>query len=153
MSSFGVRPHNYSHGMSRTAAYKRWQEMRNRCNNPNADAYHKYGGRGIKVCDRWQGRDGFIRFVEDMGAAPTSDHSIDRIDNNGDYEPGNCRWATSLEQAMNRRTNKCLTMNGVTLTQHEWAKKVGITAATICKRLKRGWTVDDALTVGARIQA
>lgn len=77
-----------------------WVAMRQRCNNPNMPTYKHYGGRGIKVCKRW---DSYDNFIEDMGYRPSDKHSLDRIDVNGDYEPSNCRWATQLEQVMNRR--------------------------------------------------
>lgn len=90
-----------SHGMSRTTEYRTWDSMRQRCNNPNFYQYRHYGGRGIEVCHEWQ--DSFETFYRDMGPKPGASHSIDRINVNGNYEPGNCRWATKKEQSLNRR--------------------------------------------------
>jgi hypothetical protein len=118
----------------------------NRCRNKNDKGYPHYGGRGIKVCDRWQ-EGGFWVFLADMGPRPSPEHSIDRYPNNdGDYEPGNCRWATSKEQGRNRRTNKVLTLNGESLPMSEWAERLGINYRTLKGRIRSGWSVEQALT-------
>jgi len=93
------------HGMSRTSTHRTWENMKTRCYNQKAASYDNYGGRGIKVCDRWLGEDGFINFYADMGERPEG-LSIDRIDNDGDYTPDNCRWATPYQQVHNQRERK-----------------------------------------------
>lgn len=117
-----------------------------RCNSPKARGYRHWGGRGIKVCDRWQGRDGFANFLADLGERPSRQHSIDRIDNNGNYEPDNCRWATSKEQANNRRDNHLIAHDGITLNATQWADRTGLKRVTIRQRLRNGWTPEEALT-------
>jgi hypothetical protein len=92
-----------THGMKGTPEYNTWRAMMKRCNNPNDKAYKYYGGRGINVCERWRR---FENFISDMGKRPTIDHSLDRIDNDGNYEPTNCKWATPKEQALNRRNRQ-----------------------------------------------
>jgi len=130
-----------THGQSGTRTHNIWLGMTDRCRN---DRTGRYGRRGIEVCDRWSE---FSAFLEDMGPAPSPNHSIDRIDVNGHYEPGNCRWATPTEQARNTTRNTLLSHEGERLTIAEWSERTGIKPATICVRLyKLGWSVEKTLT-------
>ncbi len=126
--------------------YRIWKCMRNRCNFPGAFGYEHYGARGIKVCERWDCVGGFSAFLADMGECPT-EMSIDRIDVNGNYEPGNCRWATNFEQARNRRDNKIVVINGTSKCITDWIAEYGISYNGMKRRLKSGWTIEDAITV------
>ena len=135
---------NWTHGRSGTPEYQAWSDIKRRCHNPNEKRYAKYGGRGIKVCKRW--RESFLNFFEDMGIRPQG-KSIDRINNDGDYEPSNCRWATRIEQSNNRTNTRKLEYNGETKTAAQWDRTMGLGAGTIFKRIKyRGWTVDAAIS-------
>jgi hypothetical protein len=100
-----------------------WRGMLARCRNPRHPSYKNYGGRGITACERWNS---FENFLDDMGKRPSPKHSLDRIDNNGNYEPGNCRWATRREQANNTRMNRFVTFDGRTMTLAQWARETGI---------------------------
>lgn len=131
-----------THGYSDTRTYKIWGAMRQRCTNPHDSGYHNYGARGISVCKRWQD---FENFLLDMGEAPAG-MSIDRIDNNGDYTPENCRWATRTEQGNNKRNNVRLEWQGRTQTVPQWARELGMKPTNIRQRLRDGWTVDRALS-------
>lgn len=131
-----------THGMSGTPEYKTWQSMRDRCQNPKAEQYSNYGERGIQVCERWN--DSFENFYQDMGARPAPNLSIDRREVNGDYEPGNCRWADSKTQSNNRRTNKYHCFQGEMLTVSEVARRLDIPVATLSARLRYGYTFDEA---------
>lgn len=123
------------HGLSKTVAGKTWASMIDRCYNKRHKAYHLYGGRGIQVCERWL--NSCQAFADDMGNRPSNKHSLDRIDNDGDYTPENCRWATAVEQGNNRNTNVRLAFHGNTLTLTEWAKKLGVNRATFYSRVQR----------------
>lgn len=134
-----------THGKSKTTEHHIWQNIIYRCHNENSRQYKDYGGRGIKVCQRWL--DSFENFLEDMGPRPSLKHTVDRFpDNNGCYCPENCRWATKKEQANNRRDNRPLTFNGITKFLCEWSQELGIHKATIHGRLRRGWSVEKTLT-------
>lgn len=130
-------------GRDASAEYSAWSSMIQRCTNQKGAGYHRYGGRGIAVCDRW--RTSYETFLADMGRRPSPQHSVDRKDNDGNYEPGNCRWATVKEQGRNRRTNHTITARGRTATLIEWAELSGIRAGTIYERLRRGWSDERAV--------
>ncbi len=130
---------NKSHGLYKTSEYKIWQHAKARCHCKNHKAYKDYGGRGIKMCKTWQSS--FNQFLKDMGPRPTTNHSIDRINNNGNYEPSNCRWATVAEQHRNKRNNVFLEHNGERLCISDWAKKIGWSTTAIRKWSKRGMPI------------
>lgn len=132
------------HGKTRTPEHGTWTWMRNRCLNPTNQRYSEYGGRGIKICERWL--ESFENFFADMGPRPSPQHSIERENNNGNYEPGNCKWATRTEQNRNSRQNVKLTHNGETLTVAEWTQRLGFKRATLYYRISAGWSVSRALT-------
>jgi hypothetical protein len=132
-----------SHGLTDTSEHYTWRSMIQRTTNPRNKRFADYGGRGITVCDRWRS---FENFYADMGPKPTPSHQIDRIRNEGNYEPGNCRWATKTEQARNKRTNRVIEFNGQFLTLAAWSEISGIKYTTIRNRLDRGWSIADALT-------
>lgn len=138
----------FKHGCARsgrqTPEYRAWSNMRNRCANPKHADYASYGGRGISVCDRW--RDSFKDFLSDMGPRP-DDHSLDRINNDGDYEPGNSKWSTVMEQNNNTRANRWLTVNGERLTATDWSRRLGGPETMVHNRLRVGWSEYDAVTV------
>ena len=123
--------------------YKRWHDMRQRCENTNHPSYKNYGGRGIKLSIRWQD---FRCFLEDMGDVPFPKATIERIDNDGDYSPDNCKWATYSEQLRNKRNNRMYTLDGVTQPRIVWCEEYGIDVNTFRARMRNGWELKDALT-------
>lgn len=124
------------HGRTNTPEFSTWTDIQTRCHNENSASYPDYGGRGISVCERW--RSSFNLFFADMGSRPSPKHSIDRIDNNGDYAPGNCRWATALEQVRNRRNSAKVTVRGITKPLVEWCEEYGCTPAAAYARRAQG---------------
>lgn len=119
-----------------------WNQMHFRCGNPKARQYKDYGGRGIKVCERW---DSLQAFIDDMGPRPTGT-SIERIDNDGDYCPENCRWATKIEQMANTRRTVWITARGKTMTLPQWAKELGVPASRLNSRCRKyGWSDEEVI--------
>ena len=133
---------NREHGLRARPEFGVWAAMRRRCFNPNVRGYADYGGRGITVCDRWAK---FIHFWDDMGPRPAG-CELDRIDNGGNYEPGNCHWVPRSVQAKNKRNNRWLTANGETKILTDWARDLGIEPSAILHRLRAGWSEHDAVT-------
>lgn len=134
-----------THGMTKSPEFGAWDGMRDRCANrldPN------YGGRGIRVCERWQSS--FEAFYEDMGPRPSSHHSLDRIDVNGDYEPGNCRWATRKEQCRNTRRSVFVEYLGKRINLKDLAEAAVVPYHTFRERIIAGWSVDEALSKPSR---
>ena len=126
-----------THGLSGSPTFRVWCEMRRRCSDPKRNNYARYGGRGISVCPAWLGVGWFLNFLADMGERPPG-HSLDRVDNDGDYTPDNCRWATLEQQGRNKRNSTALTFAGETHTLVAWAEKTGIPPYTLRNRLRRG---------------
>ncbi len=141
-----AREINTIHGMTKTRTFKSWESMWQRCTNPNAKSFEHYGGRGIKVCDRW--RD-FQAFLEDMGERPEG-KSLDREASDGDYTPENCRWADKYQQQRNKRDTSQIVYGGVTQSYAAWAEQTGLASETISRRIRSGWSVADALTRPSR---
>lgn len=130
------------HGASGEPVYKAWHGMIQRCTNKGHHKWHRYGGRGITVCERWLK---FENFIEDMGTRPVG-MSVDREDNNGNYEPGNCRWATPLQQGSNRSTNVYVLIDDELLTLSSAARRFGIHKSTVMNRIRSGWEPLKAVT-------
>lgn len=125
--------HGHTKGGKFTKEYAAWANMHARCYRRSSPMYHRYGGRGIAVCKRWHS---FENFLSDMGEKPQG-KSLERINNDRNYSPKNCRWATSIEQNSNKSSNRFFTYNGTTMTVAAWAKKLGIHPTTLAARLRR----------------
>lgn len=136
-----------THGMADSPEYRSWTAMVRRCTDSSAAGYHRYGGRGITVCDRWI--DSFEAFYADMGPRPRGT-TLDRRENDGNYEPGNCRWATRQEQAGNMSTTVLITANGRTQPMEVWARELGCANKTLAYRLKKGMTHEEAINTPIR---
>lgn len=125
-----------THGKTNTPEYFAWLAIKYRCNNPRSKSYSNYGARGIKMCERWA--NSFEKFIEDMGPRPSNKYSIDRIDNDGNYEPSNCRWADRRTQASNKRNIKRYEYDGKLLTKVEISEKLGVSARTFYRHAQNG---------------
>lgn len=136
---------NHIHGMSHTKEHNAWLDMRKRCCNTRYREYYYYGGRGITICQSWL--DAFQNFLNDMGMAPTPQHSLDRINSDGNYEPSNCRWADAKTQSRNRRMNIMVNDNECL---SEYCETRGLNYQTILVRLHRGWSLNRAITTPIR---
>ena len=138
------KPH-FKHGQHKHKLYLAWTSIKQRCLNPNHPWYHRYGGRGITICDEWV--NSYPAFVAHMGPAPTDKHTVDRINNDGHYEPGNVRWATRAQQVRNRANNRMITYGERTMCFADWVKETGIPHTTLHYRLFTArWPVERALT-------
>lgn len=140
--------HGRTHNLSHLPEYQSWLRAKSRCNNPKNPSYARYGERGIRVCERWL--ESFENFYEDVGPKPSDIHSIDRIDSNGNYEPGNVRWATPTEQSRNLSSNRRITHQGMTLCITEWAEFAGIPSSAMYGRVNSGWSMEKAISAPLR---
>ena len=138
------------HGKSnKISEYQVWKGMRQRCTNPRSKFYPRYGGRGISICAEWND---FGKFYEDVGQRPTPLHTLERINNDGNYCKENCKWATQTEQASNRKSSRLVYFKGETHTISAWSRKLNVGIWLITERLNRGWPVEKALTEPVRAQ-
>jgi len=135
-----------THGMHKSKEYKAWQHMRERCDDPNHPSFDRYGGRGITVCERWHK---FENFFEDMGVAPLG-YELDREKNDEGYDKGNCRWVTHKVNSRNKSCDVRITYNGVTKTWAEWADEAVVCFETFKGRIRKGWSMEAALTLPAQ---
>lgn len=136
----------------RPIGYDTWVGIKQRCHNPRNPRYKDYGARGIIVCDRWRGEDGFKNFLEDMGPRPGPKYSLDREKVDGNYCKDNCRWATDLEQGQNTRRNKNITWKGRTMCITAWERELGFNFGIIHSRLKMGWSVEKSFLTPPQVE-
>lgn len=137
----GCRMGGLKHGLSFTKTHRAWSSMKSRCTNPRVSSYKRYGGRGISVCERWSS---FEVFLHDMGQAPAG-MTLERKNNDGNYEPSNCKWATPKEQHNNRSNNRKVLFRGEVKTPTQWAEQFGKKPQVVRYRIKHGWLIEDAL--------
>ena len=147
--SCASREKNKKHSKSYTDEYKIYIGIKKRCYNPNSTAFNYYGDRGIKVCDRWL--ESFENFLEDMGDRPSKNHSIDRIDVNGDYSPKNCRWADNKTQMRNRKNTKIINYKGLVKPISQFCEELALPYRVVYERIKMGWSVEKAFTTPVRV--
>lgn len=151
LASCNIEGHRYNnllrHGHAKKGetdpVFNIWVGMRQRCSNPKIKCWERYGGRGISVCERWES---FESFLEDMGPRPSKNHQIERKDNNGNYEPDNCCWATRKQQCRNRRSSRLVEWSGNSRTIAEWSDLLGLSQKAIQQRLSNGWSAERTMT-------
>ncbi len=143
--------HGHNRKGERSPEYKVWSGMRSRCNNKKHKLYEYYGGRGIKICDRWNGPDGFANFLRDMGPRPSLKHSIERVKNDKGYSPKNCCWATHPEQMRNTRQTRFVVFRGKRMCLSDAARAAGLSYKAVHSRIKRGWLVERALSTPSNV--
>jgi len=131
--------------MANTPEHVAWKHMKDRCYNPRSQRYDRYGARGIRVCERW--RRSFVKFYEDLGPRPSPAHSLERLDNDGNYEPSNVMWALRDRQNNNKSTSRFIEFRGERLTLTQWANRLGIGTKTIEHRINIGWPIELALSL------
>ena len=141
---------NYKDGRTKHLLYGTWKQMINRCENPKSKHYDRYGGRGIKVCEEWRDFWSFVKWSDSIGGKPNG-YTLDRIDNDGNYCPENCRWADWGTQMSNKSSNRYITYNGKTQTIHQWSIDIGLNEQTLTNRINRGWSIERALTTKPNI--
>jgi hypothetical protein len=148
VETFVPRGHlGYSAEVYSSGEYRALEAAKQRCDNPKAKGHEYYRSKGIKVHELWYGPDGFKRFIEHIGAKPSSAHTLERIENSRGYEPGNVRWATRAEQLRNTSRTRLMTLNGETLCLTDWANRYGLRETTLRSRLQRGVELSEALTM------
>lgn len=135
--------HGFAQSRNLHPLYATWQNMRSRCENPKNKRWPNYGGRGIRVCENWTQ---FDKFLQDVGPRPSKKHSLDRIDNDGDYEPGNVRWATTTEQARNKSSSKIYEWAGMSMCLSEWCERADMPVSTVRARIKANWPFVTAIS-------
>lgn len=146
-----IKANMTKHGMTSTPEYHVWKGMKYRCYDKNCWNYKDWGGRGIRVCDRW--RDSFENFYKDIGPRPSKNHTIERVDHNGNYEPRNCIWLMADQQSKNRRNSVRITLNGVTKVLAEWSRDHGIPDNTLRSRIRYGITDPEKLLAPVRFKS
>lgn len=145
------RKGNTKHGLSKTRLHRIWHSMYCRCYYKSTNGYKNYGGRGIKVCEEWKHIEGFINFYNwAMKNGYNEELTLDRIDLDGNYEPNNCKWSTPKYQSNHRRNNKIIKYKGIEKTSMQWCEMYGVSQTTFLDRLKRGWTIEQALTISTK---
>lgn len=146
VSANRFRTHGHTSHGSASLTYSTWVGMNERCHYEKNISFRYYGALGIQVCNEWRGPGGFQRFLSDVGLRPSRSHSLDRIDSNGNYEPGNVRWATNKEQGRNKKSNRIIEFNGEKMILSDWASRLGIGQGTLSHRLNSGWSIERAIT-------